>query len=120
VIDPYDSFAATSDVGMAIFHASKMRHGGGLVTEGTRYILVGFMEYRSALSPLIMGIQASIDFVSCNFPNTNSFAERMGSEWLHYTLSVASVCMVGFIWMILSTDLTPLAAAGDGERKKKQ
>ena len=48
----FDRRAAHLYNGMAVTHASKLRHGGATVLRGTRYILVGFMQFESTMTPI--------------------------------------------------------------------
>jgi len=63
LLESYDNYTVQINQGLAVTHASKLMHGGGSVTQGTRYILVGFMEFRSRLSPLLHELSVRHDLV---------------------------------------------------------
>ena len=57
-----------------------MKHGGGTVTAGTRYILVGFLEFKSVMSSPIHTMLSLGDYLEV--------PQRMTLFWDHSSILI--------------------------------
>jgi len=103
ILEMFDRQAAPLSNGMAVTHASKLRHGGATITKGTRYILVGFMQFESALTPLKHYVQSLSDILSVQSPEVVEFMERLGDEWLPHLLVFMVVVVVASVSIVART-----------------
>ncbi len=67
----------TSEQGDAASHPSKLFHGGGTVTRGARYILVGFVELDTPGTRAAAAINAFTDVLSVYAPQ----ALQLLNDW---------------------------------------
>jgi len=101
------SATAPGAAGMSITFASKLRHGGTEIVNGTRYVLVGFMAFNSAKTPFSRAVR---DF-------GNSIAVR-APDMHRFIMDDASVAQLACLTVVLC--LVLLAASAYCLRKAQQ
>eukprot|EP00040_Diaphanoeca_grandis_P027155 m.153924 g.153924 ORF g.153924 m.153924 type:complete len:587 (-) comp30859_c0_seq5:208-1968(-) len=113
--------SAKCDVGMAVAHGSKITHGGALITNGTRYILVGFMEFDSILTPFYHRLTALREIGDTFTPETFTDLEAF---IMRNQVSIVMCCSVGFVLtvgvvIVIIVDYQRYVAAEAVRRKQK-
>ena len=72
-------------------HPSKMKHGGGTVTAGTRYILVGFLEFKSVMSSPIHTMLSLGDYLEVPQHYFGTILPFL--FWDHSSQNIESFCL---------------------------